>query len=457
VLRGVSHMKCKAVLLLAVGVMAGGVLLCSACGGSGEESSKGTATATTAVTATAATTATTGASPAKTPVPAVSGARGIGVFPSDINFGETLRAGEYFRTIGVLNNEDAAQTFSVQFDGDAAPWLSIVDPNDRTKVLDTVSAPAKDQGRVFLRLLVPADVPNGKYTGVVRVLTTVDEKNTGGGSGVGVNVGAEISVTLNLTGTQNVAGSLVDVTAGDVETGSPFRIKTTVQNSGNVQVNPQIDLQVLDLKGAVVGTASFSEGPVYPDEIKILAPEWDTTGQQTGERIARVSVKFGNVDLGTKEVHFNIMPLGTLTRSGALEGLTLEGSPSVGSVVKVVALFRNTGQIDARAQFLGEVFLDSVRVDAVTSDELLVVPGGVLPLELFVHVTQDGTYKVQGKVNYEGKETDVQELVFTVGGGGGLPTWAIIAGVVVAVLLLLSGGLAWGLLRRLPHPPRPEA
>jgi hypothetical protein len=395
--------------------------------------------------------------PTQTPRPAVSGARGIGVFPSSINFGDTLRAGEYFRTIGVLNNEDAEQTYSVAFDGQAAPWLSIVDPNDRTKAVDTVSAPAKDQGRVFLRLVVPADIPNGKYTGVVRVLTTVDEKNNGGNSGVGVNVGAEISVTLNLTGTQNVAGSLVDVSAGDVETGSPFRIKTTVQNSGNVQVNPQIDLQVLDLQGAVVGTASFSEDLVYPDEIKILTPEWDTTGQKTGERIARVSVKFGNVDLGTRELHFNIMPLGTLTRSGELEGLSLEGSPSAGSVAKVTAMFRNTGQIDARAQFLGEVFRDSVRVDAATSNEIAVVPGDVQPLVLFVHVTQDGTYKVEGKVNYEGKETDVQELVFTVGGGGGLPIWAIVVGVVVAVLVLVSGGLAWGLSRRLPRLRRPEA
>lgn len=444
-------MKCKAVLLLAVGVMAGGVLLCSACRGGGEESSKATATATTAPAAATATSATTVASPTKTPVPAVSGARGVGVFPSLIDFGETLRAGEYFRTIGVLNNEDAEQTFSVQFDGEAAPWLSIVDPNDQTKVLDSVSAPAKDQGRVFLRLLVPADVPDGAYTGVVRVLTTIDEKNTGGGSGASVNVGAEISVAFNLTGTQNISGSLMDVETGDVETGSPLRIKTTVRNSGNVQVKPQIDLQVLDLKGAILGTASFSDEVVHPDEIKILTPEWDTTGQQTGERIARVSVKFGNADLGTRETHFNIVPLGTLTRAGELEGLTLEGSPSVGSVVKVVAMFRNTGQIDARAQFLGEVFRDSVRIDAATSDELVVVPGDRLPLEIFVHVTQDGTYKVQGKVNYEGKETDVQELVFTVGGGGGLPTWAIFAGVVVAVILLVSGGVARMLLRRLPR------
>ena len=442
-------MKSKAALLLAVGVMAGGVLLCSACGGGGEETSRATATAATA--------ATTVASPTKTPQPAVSGARGVGVFPSEIDYGDTLRAGEYFKTIGVLNNENAEQTFSVAFDGQAAPWLSIVDSNDRTKVLDSVTAPAKGQGRVLLRLVVPADVPNGAYTGVARVLTTVDEKNAGGGSGSSVNVGAEISVTLNLTGTQEMVGSLTDMAVGDVETGSPLRIKATVQNSGNVQFNPQIDLQVLDPQGAVLDTASFSEEVVYPGEIKILTPEWDTTGQKTGERIARVSVKLGNIDLGTREAHFNIVPLGTLSRAGALEGLSLEGTPSVGSVVKVVATFRNNGQIDERAQFLGEVFLDSVRVDAVTSDELVLFPGSVLPLELFVHVTQNGTYKVQGKVNYEGKETDVQELVFTVGGGGGLPTWAIFAGVVVAVILLLSGGVAWVLLRRLPRLRRPEA
>ena len=388
--------------------------------------------------------------------PAVSGARGIGVFPSDINFGNTLRGSAYYKTIGVLNNENASQTYSVQFDGQAAPWLSIVDPDDRTKVVDSVSAPAKDQGRVFLRLVVPADIPNGKYTGVVRVLTTINEENNGGGSGASVNVGSEISVSLNLTGTQNMAGSVMDMTTSDVETGSPLRIMTTVQNSGNVQVNPQIDLQVLDLQGAVVATASFSEDLVYPNEVKILAPEWDTTGQKPGERIARVSVKFGNVDLGTRELHFNIMPLGTLTRSGELEGLSLEGSPSAGTVAKVTALFRNTGQIDAKAQFLGEVFRDSVRVDAATSAEIEVVPGDVQPLVLFVHVTQNGTYKVQGKVNYEGKETDVKEIVFTVGGGGGLPIWAIVVGVVVVVLVLVSGGVAWGLSRRLPRLRRPE-
>jgi len=445
-------MKSKVALLLAVGVSAGAIFLCSACGGGGEESSRATAT-----TATGATTATAVAPPTTEPKRAVSGARGVGVFPSEIDFGETLRAGEYFRTIGVLNNENAEQTFGVEFDGEAAPWLSIVDPNDRTKVLDTVSAPPKGQGRVFLRLLVPADVPNGVHTGVVRVLTTIDAKNAGGSSGVGVNVGAEISVVLNLTGTQNIAGSLIDMAIGDVEVGSPFRIKTTVQNSGNIQVNPQIDLQVLDPQGAIVGTASFSEEVVYPNEVKILTPEWDTTDQKTGERIARVSVKFGNVDLGTREIRFNILPVGTLTRRGELEGLALEGSPSVGSVVKVVAMFRNTGEIDTQARFLGEVFRDSVRIDTATSEELLVVPGNVVPLELFVNVTQNGTYKVQGKVNYEGKETDVEELVFRVGEGGGLPIWAIVVGVVLAVLLLVSGGLTWGLLRRLPHSRRPEA
>jgi len=441
-------MKSKAALLLAVGVMVAGVVVCGACGGGGDESSGAAATA-----------AVTAAAPPLTkeaPRQAVAAGRGIGVYPGAIDFGETLRAGEYFRTIGVLNNENVEQAFRFEFAGEAGPWLSIVDPNDRTQVLDVVHAPPKDQARVFLRLLVPPDVPNGVHTGLALVLTTVDEGNANEGAGVSVNVGAEISVELNLTGTQIITGSVVDVVTRDVEVGSPLRIETTIQNSGNIQVNPQIDLQVVDPQGAILGKASFSEEVVYPNEIKTLTPEWDTEGQKTGERIARVSVKFGNVDLGTREAHFNIVAVGTLTRAGELEGLALEGTPSVGSVVKVIAKFRNTGEIDTQSQFLGEVFRDSVRIEATSSEERVVEPGNVVPLELFVDVTQNGTYKVQGKVNYEGKETDVQELVFTVGGGG-LPIWAIVVGVVVAVLLLVSGGLAWVLLRRLPRLRRPEA
>ena len=412
-------MKGKGVLLVALGGMVAGVFLLSACGG---EEGPSTAPPTPAPgTPTVALNA---------PEQVVGNLPAVGVYPTTVEFAEVLRGSEYFRTVGVMNASDSEQTFRFEVDGEASPWLSLVNPQDRTQVLDTVVAPPRGEGRAFLRLVVPPDVPNGAHSGAVRVLTAVGPSESCAGSGASVNVGAEIKVALDVTGTENIAGSFVDLATTDVEIGSPLSVRTTVQNSGNVQVNPQIDLQVIDPDGTVVGQASSAADVVYPNEITVLTPEWDTTGQRLGERTVRVSVRFGDLEIGTKEARFNILAVGTLTRRGELESLALEGKPSVGSVAKVIATFRNTGEIDTRAQFLGEVFRDSVRIDTASSEELAVERvGGVAPLEVFVQVPEKGTYTIRGKVNYEGKETDVQELTFRVGVGGGRPpfwAWVII-------------------------------
>jgi hypothetical protein len=439
--------KGKGALLLALGGVAACALLLAACG---SEEGPSTAPATPASGAPAAEVTPTPALEA--PEQVVGNLPAVGVYPTTVEFESVLRGNEYLRTIGVMNGSDSEQTFRFEIDGEAGPWLSVVNPQDQTQALDTVLAPPRGEGRAFLRLVVPPDVPNGVHSGAVRVLTAVrgGELGVGAGAGASVSVGAKIDVTFDVTGTQNIAGSLVDVATTDVEIGLPLRVNATIQNSGNVQVNPQIDLQVMNPDGTVVGEASSADNVVYPNEIKVLTPEWDTTGQQLGEHTARVSVKFGDLDIGTREAHFNILAVGTLTRSGELEGLSLEGKPSAGSVAKVVASFRNTGQIDTRAQFSGEVFRDSVRVDTATSEEVLVERGGgVAPLELFVPVPENGTYTVRGKVNYEGKETDVQELTFRVGAAEGeVPFFVwIVGGAAVVVVALIA--LGWIMGRRL--------
>jgi hypothetical protein len=87
----------------------------------------------------------------------------------------------------------------------------------------------------------------------------------------------------------------------------------------------------------------------------------------------------------------------------------------------------------------------------------LVQPNEVAAIKGSVNVTEKGKYTVRGKVTFEGKSTDAKELSFSVPVGGGLPIWAVVVGIVVAVFLLVSGGLAWGLSRRLPRLRRPEA
>jgi hypothetical protein len=388
----------------------------------------------------------------KTPENTTGGGAGIGIYPTSIDFEQTLRGSEYFRSIGVINPGNSDQTFTFQVDGAAAPWLSLVNPEDRTQVVDTIVVPPQQERRVFLRLLVQPDVPNGAYTGLVRAIGAVSAGAGAEGAGSAVNVGAEISVALEVTGTQNIAGSLTDVAIRDVEVGYPLRIRTTVQNSGNVQVNPQIHLEVVDPKGSVVGQTTFPGEVVYPNETKVLVSEWDTAGQGVGQRVARVSVKFGDLDLGSKQANFNILAVGTLSRQGSLDDLTLENAPWAGVMAKIAAKFRNTGQIDTRAVFLGEIYYKGALVDTVTTPERLVEVGEAVVMETSIEVPKAGTYTVTGKVNYEGKETQVKELTFNVphapGAGGGevsLWVWIVLGGGILAAVLL---GASWILTRR---------
>jgi hypothetical protein len=446
--------------------MVAALFLASACGEGGEERPSAPATTVSAPATSVAPTATPTTPPSATATPGAtaaaspegadnkpSGGAGIGIYPTAIDFEKTLRGTEYFRSIGVINAADSEQTFAFEADGDAAPWLSLVNPQDTAQVLDTLAAAPHDEGRAFLRLLVPEGVPNGTYTAAVRMLTSVGEPGVGEGAGASVNVGAEIKVTLEVTGTQNIAGSFTDVATTDVEVGSPLRIRTTIQNSGNVQVNPQIGLEVADPTGAVVGQTTFPGEVVYPNETKVLVSEWDTAGQALGARVARVAVKFGDLDLGSKQANFNILAVGTLTRQGTLEGITLENAPYAGVVAKIGAHFRNTGQIDTRAIFLGEVYYKSALIDTISTPERLVQQGQAVAFEAFVDVLDAGTYTVKGKVNYEGKETEEKELTFDVeglGGGEGLPIWAWIvigAGGLVGAVVIVGG--SWALARRL--------
>jgi hypothetical protein len=238
-----------------------------------------------------------------------------------------------------------------------------------------------------------------------------------------------------------------------VEVGYPLRIKTNFQNTGNVTTQPRIHLQVKDAQAALVAEATYDDTSVEAGHTEIIESEWDTTGKDPGDYVASLAVSLADAQIDARELRFKILPRGTITRQGVLDELTLENAPYAGAVAEITAHFRNIGQIDTRAVFLGEIYYNTALVDTITTPERLVEVGEAVALEAFVKVPNPGTYTVSGKVNYEGKETEVREVTFKVprlgGAGDELPLWAWIAiggGGLAAVLILGGGG--WVLTRR---------
>lgn len=379
-----------------------------------------------------------------------AGAQGIGAAPAIIELEDALRGGEYTNLLTVFNREESDLVAEVTGEGEAGQWASLHPLDDETATLDSISVPANSQTRVFLRITVPPDAPNGPHKGSIGLQTVAPEGEGDGGATVGVSV----ALTVNVTGTQNLTGEILDMSTDDVEVGYPLRIRTTFHNTGNVKAQPDIRLQVKDSLGTVVAETSYANTTVDPGQTQNIQSEWDTTGTQAGDYVAGVSILLGDQAIDIRDLPFKILPTGTLTRQGDLKSLTLENEPYANGVAKIVATFRNTGQIDTRATFLGEVYHMSAIIDTVSSQELLVEPRQSIALDAFADVQEAGTYTVKGKVNYEGKETESKELTFAVvspgdGGDDELPIWlwAVIGcGALIAAVIIVGG--TWTLARR---------
>ncbi len=377
-------------------------------------------------------------------VPALAHAGGVGIAPVEIEIKEALRGGEYRRTIMFMNQEDGDITFQISLEGEVATWASMHPLEEPAVSIDAIEVPAHNDARLLLRILVPPDAPNGPHNGTVR-FQSVPSADKSKESGMGVSIGVASNLKIDVTGTQRLSGVVLDMSTDDVEIDQPpLRLHTMFKNDGNVKANPVINLQVKTPAGTTVGEASFNNTVVEADHIAQIQSEWDISGKPVGKYVAEATVVLGDIQIDKRDLNFEIFPRGTLTRSGALDTLKLEGQPQVGAVAKVTGTFRNTGKIDTRAILTGEVYRDSALVKVIESRERLVPLGELAVIDMFFDVTLTGSYIVRAKVGYEGKETEARELTFKVDAGNELlssTALSLIGGALAAIGVVSATGI----------------
>lgn len=121
-------------------------------------------------------------------------------------------------------------------------------------------------------------------------------------------------------------------------------------------------------------------------------------------------------ELRSENLLFKILPPGTLTRQGKLTNLSIEGEPAIG-LMKVNAIFANTGDIDTHAKFKGEVYKNGDLVDMIESEELTTPKLRSLALTSYLKIDSPGNYMIKGKIIFGEKETNVTEYSFKVSDG----------------------------------------
>jgi hypothetical protein len=369
---------------------------------------------------------------------------GLGVGPTNIEISDALRGGEYLRTISIKYIGEGQAIMELSVTGDISDWVTFYEHGELTTPVEHVTAIAGEWTYAMVQFSIPDNAPVGNTTGTIYVNNIPPEGDGDGGVTVGLQ--GKVDVNIIVTGTQILTGVVNSVTARDTEVGYPLRVEVQFRNTGNVVATPQIDIEITK-DDASIDNLTFAETKVNPEKSEAIPVEWDTDGRELGDYAAHVAISLDEEVIATGDLDFAILPVGTLTRFGEFIELAFEGEPKLGTITKVQATFSNSGFIDTKAKFIGELYCDNELIDTLESEETLVPVGQSDILISYVMPEKQGDYDVKGYINYEGKETEVKEISFSIGeaGGGHSFNWLILT---VTVIAILAGVIAYMVIRR---------
>jgi len=378
---------------------------------------------------------------------ATAWAGGVSGVPATIEITEALRGSTIFREVTFRNNTGVEIPFDITTTGEIAAWIAIVDPSDRsTEILEVLDTDGTGT-RVLVRIDVPDDAANRTYDGSLIAILAPPETETGSGVGLGVR----INITINVTGEQLVAATLADLSIRDTEVGVAATVRAAIRNSGNINVVPEFDIEILR-DGLTVSRTTTASQPSFPGEQAIFEIFWDTSNAEPGEYTARVSVDFAGIDLGTRDLDFTLYPAGILNRQVVLVALELDQEPWAGAYASLTATIENPGQVDVTSTIVGELTQNGVVVSTYESQPFLVKPGEMLPIPVNIQISEVGDYEFTARVRYGDEESDPRSVAFSAvtaptgvdavdDDTGGGPPIGTIAFVALLLAALIGGGM----------------
>lgn len=372
----------------------------------------------------------------------------LGVSPPTLNF-EVLRGQPYEALIRITYAGDEETELNLTASGDISDWVTFCSREDPNTPIESIMVTGGESTRFWAKFNVPENAPVGISNGILLFTTSKAEDV----EGIGAKLQAKTEVSIDITGTPVLSGIANSITTRDVEVNYPLRVKVDFKNTGNVVATPKVDVSITK-NDTLVDAFTYAETKVKPERTAILSAEWDTIGREHGDYKAQVVVSLGEEILAENELAFSLLPVGTLSREGMFTKFSLSGQPELGTMAELQATFFNTGQIDTKAIFVGEVYHDGKLINTLQSEELLIPVAKSDVLKAYLNLDTPGHYSIKGYINYEGKRTDIMELSFDTDGpvelGGpalsskdeaGIPWWWAMVGAGALIALALGGFL----------------
>jgi len=353
-------------------------------------------------------------------------ASNIGISPANIHFSGVLRGGYAERTVIITIDSETPTKVSLAPRGDIAPWL-----NFSSKEFEV----SKNKP-YYLKITVqpPIDIPNGNYSGFLRV-TTSSKANAVAGQATGVvNAALDLYIETDITDVEFSSCRAASFTVQSAEKGDNIIFNLNVYNEGNVRLSPTIKIDIWNQeRTAIVKQMEFSDDTIIPTTEKELSIKMDTSDLDIGQYWAEVtSVECYASDTLT----FDVLEVGALKAQGTLLSITSPPWIKVKDTTLIEALFENNGEKTVNARFQGEITLGNKIVQILESESSAVNINGVQTFKFYFTPQKEGKYIVNGVVMYDGKRTFEKSTVINVEGQGF--GWNQIKTILIYTVLILA-------------------
>jgi hypothetical protein len=341
-------------------------------------------------------------------------ASAIGVSPAIIVFNHTVRGG-YAEKVLLLSTAGSEElTVRVESGGVVKDWIKF-EPNQ-----SEFEIPKRSATPLTVKVSIPVNIQNGYYEGKV-VITTLykgreDEENT---SYAMFMPGLIVNVQITVTGDEVSDYRIRSISARNAEQYYPVEFTVTVENTGNVLINPRLQFTILDDEHNPVGKYfEHHETSVLPTVTKEISIKMQTDDMSLGDYYAKITSDRNE----SYTAFFQILQPGTLAVRGTLEQISLNKiwvRPE--ETVRVEGLFRNEGERAINsAKLKCEAHL--VNLEAGTNELIGVfdgtsieVPVGErITLESYFTPKKSGRYSIDCVTFYSGRTTDVKSTVLNV-------------------------------------------
>jgi len=236
----------------------------------------------------------------------------IGQITEPIDIKDALRGQEVTAILTLLNSESGEATYELKAEGQIAPWASFykIDDKKLASPITRLQIPPKSYLDATVKFSVPSDTPNGKYTGVVAVLSVPEaNENNATSSSVSQRVDREVAITVSDKEVISFDVSVIPAKYDFAEK-ELLKIRIIYDNSSNISIDPQIQVKIKN-DSQTLFNAIFpypeNETAVRPGtQQEITALEIPTTNLAVGRYRAELDFLYKGESQLKKEFTFSI-------------------------------------------------------------------------------------------------------------------------------------------------------